>query len=66
MDNQYINTFADFQTENNDQLYPVERTECNSGYWGDLMVDALGPGTHDAMPNNVDGDFGSGHEQMER
>ena len=44
MDNQqYNNTFADFQTGNTDQLYPLERTECNDEYWNDLMVDALGP-----------------------
>ena len=67
MDNnqQYNNTFAEFQTGNTDQLYPLERTECNGEYWNDLMVEALGPNSHDGMPNNIEGDFGSDHLQME-
>ena len=67
MDNQdtYNNTFAEFRTGNTDQLYPVERTECNGEYWNDLMVEALGPNSHDGMPNNIEGDFGSDHQHME-
>ena len=62
---QYNNTFADFQTGNADQLYPLERTECNGEYWNDLMVEALGPNSHDGMPNNIEGDFGSDPQHME-
>ena len=29
------------------------------------MVEALGPNSHDGMPNNIEGDFGSDHQQME-
>ena len=65
MDSQnYCNTFADLQTGTTDQLYPIERTECNGEYWNDLIVEALGPNSHDGMPSNVDGDFGSDHQTM--
>ena len=65
MDSQnFNNTFADFQTENTNQLYPIERTECNGEYWNDLMVEALGPDSHDGMPSNVDGDFVSDHQHI--
>ena len=65
MDSQnYCNTFADFQTENTNQLYPIERTEGNGEYWNDLMIEALGPNSHDGMPSNVDGDFGSDHQHI--
>ena len=63
--NTFNNTFTDFQTGNTDQLYPVERTECNGEYWNDLMVEALGPNSHDGMPSNVEPDFGSDHQHME-
>ena len=64
MENQ-TKTFADFETGNNDQLYPLERTECNREYWNALMAEALGPDTHDHMPSNVEGDFGSNPQHFE-
>ncbi len=65
MENQhYNNTFANFETGNSsEQLYPIERTDSNGQYWNDLMIEALGPNSHDGMPNNVDGDCD--HQHME-
>ena len=65
MENQHYNNTLDIQTENTDQLYPLERTECNAEYWNDLMVEALGPNSHDGMPNNVEGDCESGHQHTD-
>ena len=66
MDNQqYNNTSADFQTGNTDQLYPLERTECNGEYWNDLIVEALRPNSHDGLPSNVEGDLGYDHQYTE-
>ena len=63
--NQHYNNTIDIQTENTDQLYPLERTECNNEYWNDLMVEALGPNSHDSMPSNIEGDFESDHQPTE-
>ena len=65
MDGQNYNNTIDIQTENSDQLYPLERTECNNEYWNDLMVEALGPNSHDSMPSNIEGDFESDHQPTE-
>ena len=65
MENQHYNNTLDIQTENTDQLYPLERTECNAEYWNDLMVEALGPNSHDSMPSNIEGDFESDHQPTE-
>ena len=68
MDDQQFNTSVDntsseFLIVNNDPLYPFERQEG----WGDvLMVEALGTGTHDAMPSNVEGEFGTEHQYIQR
>ena len=47
MDNQQYEKTKVFQTGHTDPLYPVERTE---EYWNDLLVEALGPNSHDDMP----------------
>ena len=65
MENQNYNNTLDIQTENTDQLYPLETTECNNEYWNDLMVEALGPNSHDSMPSNIDRDFESDHQPTE-
>ena len=65
MDGQHYNNTLDIQTENTDQLYPLDRTECNNEYWNDLMVEALGPNSHDSMPSNIEGDFESDHQPTE-
>ena len=52
----FNNTSVDIQIENNDPLYPLQRPE---GWCDVLMVEALGTGTHYAMPSNVEGDFGN-------
>ena len=65
MENQHYDNTLDTQTENTDQLFPLERTDCNAEYWNDLMVEALGPNSHDSMPNNVEGDFESDHQHTD-
>ena len=60
MDQQHNNT-TDFQIENTDPLFPVERTE---EYWNDLMVDALGPDSHDGMHSNIEGDVDHHHSEL--
>ena len=61
MDYQQHNNTTEFQIENTDPLYPVERTK---EYWNDLMVDALGPDTHDGMYSNIEVDIDHNHSEL--